>query len=380
MVKKLVLKLDNDNKNIISNFVSFEDLNSINNNLNNILTNFKNKITEYYKNRSWDKYKKLSNEYEMIYNSPNYIGNISKYSPVSRSFFKLWEILEDFKCEIDIDKLESITAVFIAEGPGGFTEALLKNRNNKNDNYYGITLKSNNNKNIPDWKIQNSIFKNLKICYGKDGSGDIFNFENIIYFINYVGKNKSNFITADGGFDFSSDFNNQEEQSLLLLLCEVYIALNLQKKNGIFLLKIYDCFNENTIKLIQILNLYYKNIYFIKPLTSRPANSERYLLCCNFNDIHNDNILKNLEYNIKNYKQIIDFIELDLNIYYNVICYNYYYTIRQIYYIQRTINYINFFKDSNKDKDKIIDLTNKNHINKCIKWCKKYNLEYKEII
>ena len=65
--------------------------------LRDIVYSHKEKITQYYVDKSWDKYKKLSNEYELIFTNPNAPSNISKYTPVSRSFFKMWEILNDFK-------------------------------------------------------------------------------------------------------------------------------------------------------------------------------------------------------------------------------------------------------------------------------------------
>ena len=45
----------------------------------------------------WDSAKKISNDYEYIYTSSNYRKNISSIVPVSRSFFKLREIIYDFR-------------------------------------------------------------------------------------------------------------------------------------------------------------------------------------------------------------------------------------------------------------------------------------------
>jgi hypothetical protein len=126
-----------------------------------LIDKYKDKITEYYKSRLWDKYKKLSNEYEHIFYSPNAHGNIALYNPVSRSFFKLWEILYDFQDITFVNSPTPLKCVFIAEGPGGFFEAFYKKRQelfpSLKDRHHGITLKSNNNKNIPDWKTQESL-------------------------------------------------------------------------------------------------------------------------------------------------------------------------------------------------------------------------------
>ena len=44
-------------------------------------------------------------------------------------------------------------------------------------------------------------------------------------------------ITADGGFDFSIDFNKQEEIGFNLIFAQVCYALTMQKHNGHFILK-----------------------------------------------------------------------------------------------------------------------------------------------
>ena len=48
--------------------------------------------------------------------------------------------------------------------------------------------------------------------------------------------NCCDFITADGGFDYSVDFNKQEEISVNLIFCEILYALILQKQDGCFIL------------------------------------------------------------------------------------------------------------------------------------------------
>lgn len=380
MVKKLVLEVGEGGSHNV--YPDCETILEINDSLFDIITTYKNKINDYYKNKSWDRYKKLSNEYELIFYSSNSVNNISLYTPVSRSFFKLWEILHDFQDEIKINSVNPLKCVFLAEGPGGFYEAFHEKRKDIHDECYGITLRSSN-KTVPDWKMNKA--SQLHVSYGKDGTGNLYSMENIEYFANYVGRNTVDFITADGGFDFSSDFNNQEEQSFRLILSEVLSALLLQKEGGSFLLKLYDCFNMETLKLLHILKIHYKKIYFIKPLTSRPANSERYILCHDFTlspvnkYAENLDILKRLVsmYEHINIRKEMLHIPYEMSLLDNIVMFNLYYTMRQVYYIQRTINYIIFFKKKNEEIIKaIID----KHKTKSIKWCKKYNIPYRECI
>jgi hypothetical protein len=373
MVKKLVLQFTGPQTQPQQE-EDYHSLLLLNDSLLEIVTKYKDKITEYYKSRLWDKYKKLSNEYEHIFYSPNAHGNIALYNPVSRSFFKLWEILYDFQDITFVNSPTPLKCVFIAEGPGGFFEAFYKKRQelfpSLKDKYHGITLKSNNNKNIPDWKTQESL--PIKISYGKDGTGNLYKLENIQHFAKEVGYNSVDFITADGGFDFSSDFNNQEEQSFKLIASEVLSTMYLQRRGGVFLLKLYDCFNTDTLSIIQILKSSYETLYFIKPLTSRPANSERYILCHGFIGCKQEYISK-----LESLLQVAAPLKLNLtyNVVYNIVLYNMYYTIRQVFYIQRTINYINFFKKQTEDS--VMNHLLEKHTIKSKKWCKKYMIPYK---
>lgn len=408
MVKKLILAIskkgdlqscrekenpgnddDYDDKTNRSNDDGATTIDSIlqaNRTLFEIATTYKNKITEHYQSKRWDRYKKLSNEYEFIFFSSNSQYNIANVTPVSRSFFKLWEILHDFENELDVDQPTPMKAVFLAEGPGGFFEAFHRKRESICDECHGITLRSCS-KTIPDWKTSRRL--PLKISYGKDGTGNLYNIDNIISFAEEVGQGSVDLVTADGGFDFSSDFNNQEDQSLRLIVSEITAALYLQKDGGKFLLKIYDCFNQETLKVLHVLHLHYDNMYMIKPLTSRPANSERYVLCTGFNrgDDHAvfERTLSIMTELVRSYDHVdvlthMHTINFDKTFMNSIVLYNVYYTMRQVVYIQKTINYIKYFthcKESKSTAD-VEDTIMQKHKTKAIKWCIKYGIPYKQ--
>ena len=255
--------------------------------LNNIVSKYKMLIESSDYSKYWDKAKKISNDFELIHVSKSKyskISGISRYNPLSRSYFKLLEIITDFNL-ID-SKKEVYSSAHIAEGPGGFIEAFIhKRKSNPKDKIYAITLKSET-KEIPGWnkaKFFLSKHKNIKVSYGKDGTGNIYNIDNIKHFSTIgVESNKIDFITADGGFDFSIDFNKQELLSYRLLFCQIVIALSTQKIGGCFVCKFFDVFHLSTVKLIWLLHCFYKTVYISKPFTSRPANSEKYIIAKNF--------------------------------------------------------------------------------------------------
>ena len=97
-----------------------EDITIINNNEYQNLLKYKNKIEEVDNNKIWDRAKKISNCYEIIYlpNKKYKFNSISKYEPLSRSYFKMIEILNDFNLLRDT---KNVNIACLAEGPGGFT-------------------------------------------------------------------------------------------------------------------------------------------------------------------------------------------------------------------------------------------------------------------
>lgn len=384
MAKKIILKINcQETCNCINNDISREQLLHMNDEMHKMITSYKNKITPYYNNKTWDKYKKLSNEFELIFTTPNTKSNVSLYNPVSRSFFKMWEIIFDFQNDLLKSfslKSNPIKCLFLAEGPGGFLEAVMKYRNNKNDHYYGMTLRPDT-KSIPEWKLKKFDMSNITTLYGADNTGNLYNLENTHYLEQILGANSMEMITADGGFDFSSDFNNQEDQSMKLIRCEVYCALHLLKADGAFVLKIFDMFHHLTINLMSILKQCFKTIHIIKPLTSRPANSEKYLLCTGYmvNEGREQiTYLKNIimkKSASPRKKQIFE--NTDLSLLSKIILYNSYYTSRQVYYIQKTIDLIDSFDDCvasmrNKKYDELLVSNYK----KCQQWCQKYGIPY----
>ena len=105
------------------------------------LNHVKGKIDNYQ--TEWDNVKKYVNPYEYIHSViPKHKMSVSKYKPLSRSFFKMVEMCKTFNL-LDTFSESPLKSFHVAEGPGGFIEALLVLRNNNNDSYNGMTLIDN---------------------------------------------------------------------------------------------------------------------------------------------------------------------------------------------------------------------------------------------
>jgi hypothetical protein len=111
-------------------------------------------------------------------------------------------------------------------------------------------------------------------------SGDITEPKTIKLFSKEIDE-KADLITADGGFNWTNE-TIQEQEAYRLLLGEILACLTYQKEGGSFVIKIFESLTGTTMKIIALLRSLYEKVYAIKPLTSRPSNSEKYLVCKNF--------------------------------------------------------------------------------------------------
>lgn len=384
--KKCTINTDEDNNNPLLNISvkSNCELPKIifNIHINNILTQAKDKIND---NKEWDAAKKLSNDFELIHipNKKKNNDSIARYIPLSRSYFKMWEILKKFKLVDDFNY--KITISTIAEGPGGFIESIINYRKKLDfiDDFNAITLNSNKNE-VPGWNKARCYLKNnqnINIHFGEDRTGNIYLVKNIIDFATKNGKHKSELVTADGGFDFSIDFNKQEQLAYRLIFSEIVTALCVQKKGGHFVLKIFDINTKMTVDLLYILYIFYESFCIYKPVTSRPANSEKYVICKYFKGIKSNDLgsLLRIVNNWYLYENTSN------NIY-----------IHEIFNNQYPLKFINYIKSSNEknsnkqlqsiiktlkiikqNKDFELQSCNmlKIQIIKAIKWCNRYDIE-----
>ena len=143
----------------INNVISLENLELEFNNIEVIiskslaqyLNSMKTQIDSYPS--EWDLYKKYTNTYEYIHTIiPFTKHSVCKLKPLSRAFYKLVEIFNLLNIEYSQTK---ISTFHLAEGPGGFIEAIVMTRlainENNTDTYYGMTL-IDTDENVPGWK------------------------------------------------------------------------------------------------------------------------------------------------------------------------------------------------------------------------------------
>jgi len=420
------------------------------------LCDIKHQIEQYQD--TWDNIKKFTNPYEYIHsNISGNKTNISKLRPLSRSFYKMIEIMKNTNMLSRYEKMYAtkpdlkmgIKTFHLAEGPGGFIEALaylrglgyqrytlneknagvgpfigggcdstsspiqilkrntefhdeyMKEQENlkvsrrifdsqkeranvnantatvyANDRYYGMTL-VNDDPICPGWKKTRAFLEshpNVMIENGADKTGNLISLDNFIYCAEKY-KNTMDIVTADGGFDFSLDFNQQENMATQLIFCEVFYALAIQKQGGSFILKIFDVFHKTTVDILYILSYYYYNVSIMKPYTSRVANSEKYIICEGFKVADSHAIIQqfvNIFPSLLN-GVLSSFLPFQHDLYYlnRIEEMNAMVSFQQIENITSTLSIITNHRNAEK-----LEQYKRANVNKCIAWCEKYDIPY----
>jgi hypothetical protein len=247
----------------------------------NYLYDIKCKITS--REKSWDVYKKYTNPYEYIFLSlqRRMPWSIAAIQPLSRSYFKMIELW-------DLLGLTATATAHSAEGPGGFLEAI-QDRVGHSIPMIAMTLKSTE-RTVPGWRKSHAFletYPSVHITYGADHTGNLYSLANQAVFAavatEYLGpRGKADVYTADGGFDFSADFNGQENTVQRLLVAEALAGLTTLAVGGTMILKLFDTTSRATLEFIWALSSCFEQTGLVKPRTSRPANSERYLIVRSF--------------------------------------------------------------------------------------------------
>uniref|UniRef100_A0AAF5D2B4 Cap-specific mRNA (nucleoside-2'-O-)-methyltransferase 1 n=1 Tax=Strongyloides stercoralis TaxID=6248 RepID=A0AAF5D2B4_STRER len=157
----------------------------------------------------------------------------------------------------------------VCAGPGGFTEYLLWRKSFYNAKGFGFTLIGDCDFNLNKFTAASPMY--FHPYYGIKRDGDVMNPENLISLQKFVkdgtNGNLCDLVMCDGGFNVSGKENIQEILSKRLYLCQFIAGLSLNR--------------QSTEKKEGGNYVSYEKISLHKCHTSRPANSERYIVCKN---------------------------------------------------------------------------------------------------
>jgi cap1 methyltransferase len=192
--------------------------------------------------------------------------------------------------------------VDLCGAPGGFSEYLMKrcqsNGQHATCRGYAMSLVGGNEHGTGAfWRLRNQCYNNgifhcnYLISNGSDGTGDIYKWDNLIHLQKEmeldmqtagIVPRKVDLVVADGGFDAQRDSECQEEIAQKLILCECAAGLYLLHVGGSMIVKLFGCQTESIRMAMRSLHDSFEWIREFKPISSRPASSERYAIFMGF--------------------------------------------------------------------------------------------------
>ncbi|KAH0792330.1 cap-specific mRNA (nucleoside-2'-O-)-methyltransferase 1-like [Histomonas meleagridis] len=185
----------------------------------------------------------------------------------------------------------------ICAGPGGFTDYLYWRLQDRARGF-GMTLAGDH-----DWASNARFCSDVSSfvrCYGEEGDGNIFKPSNLISFQEEIGKQTNgemvSLVTGDGGIAVDGQENDQEMLLKRLVLCQFLCALLILRKGGNFVCKVFDCFTDFSVSLLYVVAQCFERFCIVKPYTSRPANSERYVVFLGLRESQPNSVIRLLSY------------------------------------------------------------------------------------
>jgi len=118
--------------------------------------------------------------------------------------------------------------------------------------------------------------------YGEDGTGDITSSANLRHISNSIPQ-KVDLVTSDVKYvPININYDEEEKINIPVHMGHTLGSLILLEKGGTAILKELSFFEMSSVCLLLLLCSTFDSVKIVKPLTSRPTNSEVYVVCTGY--------------------------------------------------------------------------------------------------
>lgn len=245
----------------------------------------KDQLDIEFKNKSFPKYWRLFDPFRA---EKKIVAKLGCTFNVTNAWLKCFEIIDYFGLipeETKTDFVHFDNAAF----PGSFvvsTHHYVMTKRNWSNRYkwYASSLHESTRGTNAPLADKYALFQRYPenwLMHGNN-NGDVLNPANQRDFCSKIGPGSKtggvDLYTSDLGFDSSSDYNNQELIHAQANIGQILSGILTLRKGGSFVTKQYTTFEMITISAMYAVSQLFDEFYICKPVTSREANSETYLI------------------------------------------------------------------------------------------------------
>jgi len=289
----------------------------------------------------------------------------------TNAWLKCWEMVHYY--QLIPYNHEDFTVFCNAELPGAFIFAIdqyMSTTGNKKYNWYANSLWPSNSEILSDSFGLYAKYKYNWLMTPENG-GSATDPKMIEIIAQKLGG-KVDLYTSDIGIGISSeDANKQETLEAHLNLGQIVCALKSLKKGGHMIVKTFMFFKPMTMSLLYLLTYVFKEFSICKPMTSRPGNSEIYLVGKYYEE--DVGITRQLEYLLYSWdeKKMDDWIvPIPQSFYCKLIFASYYIYERQIHFIDKNVELAKREYAHKKDREVTSEIKLRDRI--VTNWLNKY--------
>jgi hypothetical protein len=241
-------------------------------------------LDEFEKRGEFQKY---ISEFDFYTFLKNYYQNRKNAQIVTNAWLKCSEMIVNNNL---IGERDRIAVFYNAELPGAFISATnhyCKTHNVQFNWLASSYLPSEQEKKGEALDDKYGLYENYRNNWimGKDMNGDLTRVDNLLKIKATVLNKFSHGVDlyfSDAGMAVNEDYNRQETINILLNFGQILSGLMVLRRGGSFCTKQYTFFRPLNISLIMLLSNLFESFQIVKPSTSRPANSEVYLIGLDF--------------------------------------------------------------------------------------------------
>ena len=207
---------------------------------------------------------------EKIYNKNKILNQIN--------FYKWWELIS----LLDIRKDDNLLLLTMDSNISCYSYLIYNKKIKHNNNAVIVLSKENSTTQDPEYDKYINYQKEIEWYKSSNLKSILLNLKKKYHTIFF-------------------DYEKYESNQLLYTLSATYLVLNLQKKDGIFILKINKILNYVNLKIIKLLSIFYEEVSITKPYSSLFGVNELYIICNGFKSVDSKydfaiiNIIKKIE-------------------------------------------------------------------------------------